>query len=67
MSHKLAMLLAAVCLTALSMVGCYDSVDITWYEPGEYKGPRDPLLRQLENPNLQKQLDERIREIQTDR
>ncbi len=67
MRHKLAMLLAAVCLTALSVVSCYDSVDITWYEPGEYKGPRDPLLGKLENSNLQNELDNRIRAIQTDR
>ena len=54
-------------LAVLSMLGCYDSVDITWYEPGVYKGPQDPLTGKLKNSNLQKQLEDRLREIQTDR
>ena len=59
--------IAGVILAALSMVGCYDSVDITWYEPGVYKGPQDPLTAKLKNPDLQKQLEERLRAVQTDR
>ncbi len=47
--------------------GCYESPLITWYEPHVYKGSDDPLLDKLEAGELQEQLRERFRSVQTDR
>ena len=58
---------AAAVLTTLSVSGCYQSADITWYDAGVYKGARDPLLDSLKKPELQQQLEDRFREVQTDR
>jgi len=46
---------------------CYDDVGTTLHEPGEYKGPVDPLLAQMKTPKLQEQLDQRFRTVQGDR
>ena len=46
--------------------GCYESADITFHEPGIYKGRRDPLLDHRQ-PGGQQQLIERFKKIQTDR
>lgn len=46
---------------------CYDDVNTTLHEPGEYKGPVDPLLAQMKTPELQEQLDQRFRTVQGDR
>ena len=53
--------------TMLSIAGCYQSPDITWYKAGHYKGAHDPLLERLKDGDLQKQLAERVREVQSDR
>ncbi len=31
-------------LTLLFLGGCYESPNVTTYEPGVYKGPKDPLM-----------------------
>jgi hypothetical protein len=56
---------AAVALGLLS--GCYESADITLYEPGEYKGPKDPLLAKERSAQHQELLRERFALGQTDR
>jgi hypothetical protein len=57
----------AAALMVLSVLGCYESADITWYEPGVYKGDHDPLREKLKAPETQRQLEERFRSVQTDR
>jgi hypothetical protein len=47
--------------------GCYAPVDIPLHEPGVYKGKQDPLLGKLRQPELQQQLVERFKMVQTDR
>lgn len=41
---KLLSLIAGVSLTFV-LAGCYESPTVTSYEPGVYKGPKDPLLQ----------------------
>ena len=57
----------AVLLTLSSLCGCYESVGVTWYEPGVYKGAHDPLLQRLKGDELNRQLTERVNQVQTDR
>lgn len=47
--------------------GCYESPDVTVYEPGVYKGSDDPLLDKLAAEQRQEQLIERFNAVQTDR
>ena len=47
--------------------GCYESPDVTVYEPGVYKGKPDPLLDKLHAEKRQEQLIERFHAVQTDR
>ena len=54
-------------LAVSSLCGCYESVGVTWYEPGVYKGAPDPLLQRLKGDELNRQLAERIDQVQTDR
>jgi len=36
----------AACVAALALLaGCHEPVSVTVYEPGEYKGASDPLLK----------------------
>lgn len=58
---------SAFVLTGLSMVGCYESVDVTWYEAGVYKGADDPLLDKLRQSDVHLQLEDRFHRVQTDR
>lgn len=47
--------------------GCYESPDVTVYEPGVYKGKPDPLLDKLQAEKRQEQLIDRFHAVQTDR
>ena len=47
--------------------GCTDEVDVTLHEPGVYKGSPDPLLAKQKDPQHQKALEERFRQVQWDR
>lgn len=47
--------------------GCYESPDVTVYEPGVYKGKPDPLLDKLHAEKRQEQLIDRFQAVQTDR
>lgn len=55
----------AVFLTLLT--SCYESPDVTYYSPGEYKGKPDPLLAKERKPEQKQILVERFNEVQTDR
>jgi len=47
--------------------GCTEQVDVTLHEPGVYKGSPDPLLAKQKDPQHQKALEERFRQVQWDR
>lgn len=59
------LLMTAVWIAGLS--ACYESPDITFYEPGEYKGDTDPLLQVQRSAEQQQRLRERFNLGQTDR
>jgi len=59
------MLLGAAVVVLLA--GCYESPDVTVFEPGVYKGAKDPLLAQQGVPDRQKALMKRFSQGQTDR
>jgi hypothetical protein len=59
------MLYGALCL--LILAGCYGPVDITYHEPGRYKGARDPLLARERSPEQLELLAERFKTGQADR
>jgi hypothetical protein len=59
-------LFPALVLLAGLLTGCYESSDITVYEPGEYKGKRDPLLSQDPGQRAET-LAKRFEMVQTDR
>ncbi len=60
---------AGVILAGLmvALAGCYESPGAKVYEPGEYKGPKDPLLKLQESEQQQERLAERFEQGQTDR
>lgn len=46
------------------LAGCSDEPrDFTYYQAGEYKGAKDPLVAK----NLHEELNKRLMEVQTDR
>lgn len=45
---------------AVGLTGCYESTEVTRFEPGVYQGAEDPLLAQLEQPGFRDQLDRRF-------
>jgi len=51
---------ASALALAIFLVGCYEDPDVTVYEPGEYKGSKDPLLAKLEDPEFRAELDRRF-------
>jgi hypothetical protein len=59
-------LLPALVLLAGLLTGCYESSDVTVYEPGEYKGKSDPLLNQ-DSTQRAETLAKRFELVQTDR
>jgi hypothetical protein len=61
----LSLALAGACLVGLA--GCYESPNVTLYEPGEYKGKEDPLLTQAGSAQHEQELRERLLSGQTDR
>jgi len=64
---RLAVIIALGLLSAMMLGGCYQSPAIALHEPGEYEGSADPLQARLKNFELQQQLEERLRQGQTDR
>jgi len=49
------------------LAGCHEPVSVTVYEPGEYKGAPDPLLKTLAKAEHRDALKERFATVQTDR
>lgn len=65
--YRIAIITALLMLLPFTLAGCYESTDATIYEPGVYKGERDPLLSKLRDEKLQAQLQERFKTGQRDR
>lgn len=61
--------LAAACVAGLMTVlaACHEPVSVTVYEPGEYKGAADPLLKQHATAGQKEALQERFTMSQSDR
>lgn len=55
--------LALLTAASLALAGCSD---VTFYEPGVYKGASDPLVDDLRSEELRTSLEERV-ETQRDR
>ena len=49
--------LALLAAGALALAGCSD---VTFYEPGVYKGKSDPLVEDLRSEELRQDLQERV-------
>jgi hypothetical protein len=61
------MLAAAGTACLLAVSGCYQSPEVTIFEPGVYKGAHDPLLEKERSPQQQQRLRQRFDLVQTDR
>ncbi|MGD2099284.1 MAG: hypothetical protein PVG35_17025 [Desulfobacterales bacterium] len=59
--------ITAAALAAAVLWGCYESTGVAFHEPGVYKGKQDPLLGKLRQTEVQQQLVERFKMVQTDR
>lgn len=53
--------------TAIGLAGCYESPKVKMYEPGIYKGEKDPLVEKQRAPEQQAVLQERFDLVQRDR
>ncbi len=66
MSLRRSLLAVGAIALTVGLTGCYESSDVTRFEPGQYKGADDPLLAKLEDPEFRAELDQRF-EGQRDR
>lgn len=58
----------AACMAALALLaGCHEPVSVTVYEPGEYKGASDPLLKAHAKAESKEALQKRFSMGQADR
>ena len=64
---KFKLWLTAAAFAGIILCGCYESPGIAFHEPGVYKGKKDPFLAKQQQPDRQKQLVERFKNVQTDR
>lgn len=64
---RTALVLAGTTLVAMALGGCYETSTPTQYEPGVYKGSKDPLLDKLEQEEFRSRLDERFKTAAQDR
>jgi hypothetical protein len=62
-----AKLTACAVATLIAVAGCYGPVFPTVYEPGEYKGASDPLLKTHATAESKQALQQRFTTSQTDR
>ena len=58
---------ASLALLALLGSACSRSLDVTVYEPGVYKGPKDPLVAVQATPEQKAALQARFTKSQADR
>lgn len=67
MKNRRAVHAAGLAALLVALAGCYEPVAPTVYEPGVYKGDRDPLLAKHATPEAKQALQERFAMSQTDR
>lgn len=67
MRRKSLLRCALLVASVAGLTACYESPDVTLYEPGEYKGKTDPLVAASGSTKLDEELRERLLEGQTDR
>lgn len=65
MSRYFVLTLAVAAVAGLG--GCYETSTPKQYEPGVYKGSKDPLEEKLASGDLRQQLNERFRTAARDR
>lgn len=61
---------SALLVTGVMMVlvaGCGEDKMVELHSPGEYQGAPDPLLDVAGTPKQEQRLQERLRQVQTDR
>ena len=54
-------------IASLSSTGCTERSEVTWHEPGVYKGVVDPLIAKQKDPQQLAALQERLVMGQSDR
>lgn len=64
---RIAIRTASIAAVLVALAGCYEPVTPTVYEPGVYKGDRDPLLAKHATPEAKQALQDRFAMSQTDR
>ena len=67
MKNYFAVAVATAVLTGLALVGCYEPVQLTWYEAGVYKGADDPLLELAKQQDYEQTFSKRLHAVHTDR
>jgi len=67
MRSKAVMIGAGAVLLGFALGACSGDDNVTLYEPGEYKGPVDPLVQKQGSPEQQEALLARFKQVQTDR
>ena len=67
MSARALLKAGGLALLAVLATGCGRATDVTVYEPGVYKGPKDPLLALHATAEHKALLQERFTKGQTDR
>jgi hypothetical protein len=64
---RVALKVGSLALLAVLVTGCSRATDVTVYEPGVYKGPKDPLVKMHASAEHKALLQERFTKGQTDR
>lgn len=67
MNTRRAILAACALAATVAAAGCHEPVSVTVYEPGEYKGGSDPLLKAHAKAESKEALQKRFSMGQTDR
>jgi hypothetical protein len=65
--HVKLILLFVTAAVLTGLAGCYESPKMKVYQPGVYKGDKDPLLDKQRTPEQQATLRERFDRVQRDR
>jgi len=60
-------ILAACAASLVALAGCHEPVSVTVYEPGQYKGASDPLLKTHATAEHKETLQKRFATGQADR
>ena len=67
MNTRVVLKVGTLALLAVLATGCSRATDVTVYEPGVYKGPKDPLVKMHATDEHKAQLQERFSKGQADR